>query len=69
MNLQKLIQLNELAKENGKQYKKKRIIYNQIISEKGKHFIGIVGARGIGKTVLLKQMTLEIKDSFYIMVI
>ena len=58
MNLNRLLELYELAREDGKQYPKKRELYNQVVSERGKHFIGIVGPRGVGKTVLLKQIAL-----------
>ncbi len=66
MNLNQFLELDKLAREDGKQYPKKRELYNQIISEKGKHFIGIVGPRGVGKTVLLKQIAIETKSSFYL---
>lgn len=66
MNLNRLLELYELAREDGKQYPKKRELYSQVISERGKHFIGIVGPRGVGKTVLLKQIALETENSFYL---
>jgi len=66
MNLNQFLELDKLAKKDGRQYPKKRDLYNQVISEKGKHFIGIVGPRGVGKTVLLKQVAIEIKDAFYL---
>ena len=66
MNLNQFLELDKLAREDGKQYPKKRELHNQIISEKGKHFIGIVGPRGVGKTVLLKQIASETENSFYL---
>jgi hypothetical protein len=66
MNLSGLLELNELARQEGKRYPKKRQLYDKIVSEKGKHFIGIVGARGVGKTVLLKQIARENKNAFYL---
>ena len=66
MNLNQFLELDKLAREDGRQYPKKRELYNQVISEKGKHFIGIVGPRGVGKTVLLKQIAIETKSSFYL---
>jgi len=66
MNLNQFLELDKLAREDGKQYLKKRELHNQIISEKGKHFIGMVGPRGVGKTVLLKQIAIETKNSFYL---
>jgi len=66
MDIHNLLELNELAKEKVLSYPKKREIYNKIHPEKGKHFIGIVGPRGVGKTILLQQIAAEYKDSFYI---
>lgn len=66
MNIDRLLELNELARKDGKLYPKKRELYTKIISSRGKHFTGVVGPRGVGKTVLLKQIALVSKDSFYI---
>jgi len=68
MKLSELLQLDELAIEDGKRYPKKRKLYQKIASSEGKHFIGIVGPRGVGKTVLLKQLALELPQTFYISV-
>jgi len=61
-----LFELNELAIEEAKNYSKKRELFELIYNQKGKHFIGITGSRGVGKTVLLKQITASKKNSFYI---
>ena len=66
MDFNQLLELDQLAREDGRRYSKKRELYSKVISQAGKHFIGIVGPRGVGKTVLLKQVALEVKDSFYI---
>ena len=66
MDFNQLLELDQLAREDGRRYPKKRELYSQIISQSGKHFLGIVGPRGVGKTVLLKQIALEEEDSFYI---
>lgn len=66
--MNRVLELNELAKKEGTRYPKKRKLYNKIVSSKGKHFIGIVGPRGVGKTVLLKQIVSENKEAFYISV-
>ena len=68
MKISELLQLNELAIEDGKRYPKKRELYRKLASSEGKHFIGIVGPRGVGKTVLLKQLALELPRTFYISV-
>lgn len=68
MNLNHFLELDKLARKDGMQYPKKRELYNQVLSEKGKHFIGIVGPRGVGKTVSLKQIAIETENSFYLSV-
>ncbi len=65
MNISEILELNERAKEEGKQYPRMRYLYDEIQSELGKHFIGVVGPRGVGKTVLLKQLANAQPDSFY----
>jgi len=66
MNISELLELNESAKVEGKQFPRVRYLFNEIRSELGKHFIGIVGPRGVGKTVLLKQLATSQPDSFYL---
>ena len=66
MNISNMLELNERAKEEGKHYPKMRRLYQEIKSESGRHFIGIVGPRGVGKTVLLKQLAVSEADSFYV---
>ncbi|MCK4799027.1 MAG: hypothetical protein KAT05_16760 [Spirochaetes bacterium] len=56
MNINKLFELNELAKKEAQKYPKKRELYTKIFSSTGKHFNGIVGARGVEKSVILKQI-------------
>lgn len=60
------MELDELAKERGKRYPRRRRLYPEVARLKGKAFTGIVGPRGVGKTVLLRQLALEAADSFYI---
>ncbi len=66
MEMSKLLEFDRLARENGGKYTLKRFLFSQFADIKGRHFIGIAGPRGSGKTVILKQLSLEIEDSFYI---
>ena len=45
MNISEMLELNERAKEEGKNFTKARYLFTEIQSELGKHFIGIVGPR------------------------
>jgi predicted AAA+ superfamily ATPase len=66
MNISEMLELNERAKEEGKNFTKVRYLFTEIQSELGKHFIGIVGPRGVGKTVILKQLVVSEPDTFYL---
>ena len=66
MNLTSLIEFDRLAREDGKKYFQKRFLYENLMTQSGRHFTGIVGPRGAGKTILLKQMALSHPASFYL---
>jgi len=66
LNFSHLLELDELARDDGKRYPKKRELYSALISEKGKHITGIVGPRGVGKTIILKQMAVHREKAFYL---
>ena len=66
MNLNKIIELHDLAKKEGSKYIRKRNAYERIAHVHGKHFLGIIGPRGVGKTVLLRQYALAHEDAFYL---
>jgi len=68
MNMQHLLELDHLARQEGKKYRRRRLLYQTLQKSQGKHFTGIIGPRGAGKTILLKQLLGEQKDSFYISV-
>ncbi|MCK4667839.1 ATP-binding protein [Candidatus Dependentiae bacterium] len=67
MEIDEILKLSNMAKESGQKFKKKRFFMNYLntIMEKDR-FIGIVGPRGVGKTVILKQLLKKVEDSFYI---
>ena len=66
MNVNQLIEFDRLAREDGRKYDKKRTLYDDIARDSGAHFIGIVGPRGAGKTIMLKQLALANDGSFYV---
>jgi predicted AAA+ superfamily ATPase len=63
-----LFELNELAINDVARYPKKRNLYHTLANEKGRHFIGITGPRGVGKTVIMKQIAANTKNAFYLSV-
>ncbi|MDP3041579.1 MAG: AAA family ATPase [Candidatus Omnitrophota bacterium] len=66
MNINQLLEFDRLAKEDGRKYDKRRGLYDDIAQDAGAHFIGIVGPRGAGKTIILKQLALANEASFYV---
>src|SRR3989338_522010 len=64
---QELIELNNLAKEEGKKYVKKRFVYRKIVASLSeREHTALVGSRGAGKTILLKQILAANENTFYI---
>ena len=66
MNLNELSELDILAKREAKKYPYKREKYAVVAIPSGRSFVGIVGPRGVGKSVLLKQLASESDYSFYL---
>lgn len=65
--MEKLLELHNLAKESAAKFGKKRFIYDEVKKYlANKLFIGIAGLRGVGKTILLRQLSRELEDSLYI---
>ena len=66
-DINSLIELDRLAREDGKKYAQKRFLYESLAQPSAdRHFTGIVGPRGAGKTILLKQIALNSPNSFYL---
>ncbi|MBW2660235.1 MAG: ATP-binding protein [Deltaproteobacteria bacterium] len=68
MDINYLLELDQLARQEGEKYSRKRLLYSTLQKSSGKHFSGIIGPRGAGKTVLLKQLLIEQENAFYISV-
>lgn len=66
MNIDQLLEFDRLAKDDGRKFEKRRVIYEEITGDTGAHFIGIVGPRGAGKTIVLKQLAAANEKSFYV---
>ena len=66
MSVARLLELHDLAKAECRRYGRKRFLYEQMAVDAGRHFTGIVGPRGAGKTVLLRQYALAHTDACYI---
>lgn len=61
-----ILQFHDLAVSEGKRRTRKRDLYAEVAGSQGRHFIGIVGPRGAGKTILLKQMAASDPAALYL---
>ena len=66
MNINKILELHKQAITKNRKYLKKRFIADRLINDTGKHFVGLIGPRGVGKSVLFKQIAALTKNSIYI---
>ena len=66
MGLQKLQELHDLAKQDARTYSRKRALLSQLAPTGSRHFLCIVGLRGAGKTILLRQFALANDEAFYL---
>ena len=65
-HLNEIFELHDLAVAEAVKYSKHRYIYDTILNDQGKHFLGITGLRGVGKSVILKQLASRRANSIYI---
>jgi hypothetical protein len=66
VSIQKALELHDLAKEDANRFPRKRDLASRVKRDRGRHIVGLVGARGIGKTVLLRQFAVDLEDAFYL---
>jgi len=66
MSISRILELHDLAKERCRGYSRRRHLHEQLETWEGRHFTGIVGPRGAGKTVLLRQYALTHEEACYI---
>ena len=66
MSISTILDLNRRAKELGLRRGLRRSLFASLSADAGRHFIGIVGPRGAGKTILLQQLAASCDDGIYI---
>jgi predicted AAA+ superfamily ATPase len=66
MNASDIIELHHLALRKLGDIEEKRGLFDRLLAQSGKHYDGIVGPRGAGKTVILKQLARELPNTIYI---
>lgn len=66
MDLTSILELDRLAKKDAANYPSPRLLMSELERERGRHYTGILGPRGVGKTVLLKQLAAGRPEAFYL---
>lgn len=66
MNIQSLLELDRIAKEKGSRLTGRRELFDVVQMDRGRHFVGIAGPRGAGKTILLQQLAAQQEDGCYL---
>lgn len=66
MDPARLLELDALARNQVRSYPRRRYLYDELIGVPGRPFIALVGPRGTGKTVLLRQLRGEDETSLYV---
>jgi len=66
MNIDRIIELDKRALEDVSQYQKKRFVYGHLAAGSGRPFVACFGPRGVGKTVLLRQLRAAAENGLYI---
>lgn len=66
-DLERITALSNKGKESARAFLQKREIYAQVKDHLGERiFVGLAGLRGVGKTILLRQLADELPDSVYL---
>lgn len=66
LTINRILELHELAREGSRGYVWNRQLLETLETWEGRHFLGIIGPRGAGKTVLLRQYALAHEEALYI---
>lgn len=66
MNEVKLFELDDRAQESVRSYTKQRFVMERLLRLSGRPFVLIQGPRGVGKTVMLRQMRSPSADAIYL---
>ncbi len=66
-DLERVTAFSKQGKDSARAFGEKRDIYAQVKDHLGERiFIGLAGLRGVGKTILLRQLAAELPDSIYL---
>ncbi len=66
MDVGRLQDLDERALSTVRDLPQRRFLFHLLVRQPGRPFRAVVGPRGVGKTVLLRQLRAEADDAFYL---
>jgi len=66
MDIEYLLELDSLALESIKEVEKKRFLWETLVISTGRPFSALLGPRGAGKTILLRQLRARTSQGIYI---
>lgn len=66
MDADRILELDMRAREEVKQFTARRFSFDRLAACTGRPFVAVFGPRGVGKTVLLRQLRGAVRDSIYI---
>jgi predicted AAA+ superfamily ATPase len=62
----RILEWHELAVCEGRRMARRRKLLDTLLADRGKHFAGITGPRGAGKTILLRQLAASDSSAVYL---
>ncbi len=65
-SIDRLQEFDRLARLDAQRYPRHRTLVGTLLGDTARHATGVVGPRGVGKTVVLRQLAVSIPDSFYL---
>lgn len=66
MDVNSLFELDQLAQDAIRAFPQRRTVWGRLVDMPGRPFVALVGPRGTGKTVLLRQLRVQHDDALYI---
>jgi uncharacterized protein len=66
MDINALFELDRLAGDDVRKFPQRRTVWDALVEMPGRPFVALVGPRGTGKTVLLRQLRIQHDDALYI---
>ena len=66
MDANHLLDRDALAVRDARRYPRTRLLFQKLQHTPGRPFVALVGPRGTGKTVMLRQLRARTKDALYV---